>query len=381
MSPKVWQRHWDDSLEARRRAGLLRSDKPLVAIDALHAKIEGRSCALFSTNDYLGAGLEPSVLEAWRSGAGAGPRGSARVCGYTDEHQALEGALARHLGKEACVLFPTGYAANLSVMAALCSEGVDVISDALNHASIIDGLRLGKKDGARVHIIAHNDLDALEDALRAAAGRRVIVTEGIFSMEGSLAPLREIAWLADRYDALLAVDEAHSSLTLGPEGAGAAAEAGVLERVDLVIGTLSKSFASMGGYVAGGQAAVSWIKNRGRAGIYSTALPIPCVRAARAALTFATSSAGEVARGRLHEHIESMAEFGNPRTAIVPIHLGSPDAALRASSLLLERGLHAVAIRPPTVPEGSSRLRVSLSAAHTSGEVAALREALRAARG
>lgn len=378
MSSATWRARWDAANRERERLGLLRAHEAISVQDALHAEVRGRSCVLFSTNDYLGLGVHPDVQAAWTQAQGPGPRGSARVCGHTDAHRELEQALADHLRKEDALLFPTGFAANLSVIESLAGPDVDFYSDALNHASIVDGLRLAKRRDARVHVFPHGDTCALEDALRQARGRRVIVVDSVFSMDGDIAPLQRLAALRDAYDALLVVDEAHGSLVLGHEGAGAADAAGVLDRVDLVIGTLSKAFAAQGGYVAGDRSAITWLLNTGRSGIYSTALPLATVRAAHTALRIATSHEGARLRERVQAYRRCLepASPAGPVTPILTLQLGAPARAMAAANRLWEHGLHVVGIRPPTVPEGTSRLRLSLSAGHQREEIQRLQNAL-----
>lgn len=332
---------------------------------------------LFSSNDYLGLSQHPAVRAAAAEAAatyGMGPRGSALICGYTDAHAALESALAALEGAEAALLFPTGYQANLALLQALGAPDVTILSDALNHASIIDGCRLARAAGAAVQVYRHRDLVHLEALLQQVPGQAIIVTDEVFSMEGTRAPLAAIGALRDAYGALLVTDAAHATLVLGPGGAGAAAAAGV--RVDFQVGTLSKAFGAQGGFVTCSALRRRWLLNTARAFIFSTAISAPVVAAAHAALRVAT--ADETLRDRLRAHEAHLAAaLDRPvHGPIVPVVLGSEDRALTASAHLRSLGFHVPAIRPPTVPADACRLRVALSAAHTTDQVAALARAL-----
>ena len=375
MSP--WD-HWQrDKLAARSRAGLLRKLKPLEpgAHPLTARRPRGPALTLFSTNDYLGLSHHPQVLEAARAARSMGPRGSALVCGYTQEHARLEAAIASLKGTQTALLFPTGYAANLATLAALGSPEVTFFSDELNHASIVDGLSLAKRRGARVVVYPHADLPALKAlTFREPVGRRLaIVTDTVFSMDGDLAPLKGLAALCQDLGALFIVDEAHATLVWGPQGGGACQAAGV--RPHLSVGTLSKAAGALGGFVAASAPWRAFLLNFARTQIYSTALPLPLVAAARAALELDTSAA----RARLWayvEHVHQVTGHGG-QGPIVPVVLGPEDRALQAAETLEHRHqIHCVAIRPPTVPPGTSRLRVTLSAAHTEADIARLCDAL-----
>lgn len=351
------------------------ADAPL---PALSDRADLRTVKLFSLNDYLGLSTHPRVRAAAAAAAhacGNGPRSSALVGGYTCHHRDLETALAELKHTDEALLFPTGFAANMAIVAALAgARDVDIFSDELNHASIVDGARLGTRGGSALHVYRHNDLDHLGDLLAAAPSgrRRLVITDSLFSMDGDYADLQGLAALRRRHGFLLAVDEAHATLVTGPRGAGAAAAAGVENEVDLHIGTLSKAFGSMGGFVACSAAWKGLFVNRGRAQVFSTALPVPAVAAAQAALRVASD---EPWRRR---HLCSLWEragraLGVPAgSPIVPVVIGGEAATMAATASLLERGFHVPGIRPPTVPPGTSRLRISLSAAHSTGDVDAL---------
>lgn len=327
----------------------------------------GEPVVSFASNDYLGLTCHRSVVEAARSaldawGTGAG---SARlVVGSRPVHSELELALARWKGSESAVLFPTGYMANLGVLGALGGPGVRFFSDELNHASLIDGCRLSR---AEVAVYRHRDLDHLRWLLaRTGAARQVVVTDAVFSMDGDVAPLAEILELCRAHGALLVVDEAHS--VLGPE-VPADPGASVLR-----VGTLSKTLASLGGFVAGPTRLLDLLINLSRPYIFTTA-PTPADSAAAlAALGIVTSAEGVRLRGRLRSNVERIAP-GHP-SPIVPVVIGDETSAVRASEALLRRGVLVPAIRPPTVAPGSSRLRVALSAAHTSAQLELLSSSL-----
>ncbi|HUI04784.1 MAG TPA: 8-amino-7-oxononanoate synthase [Acidimicrobiales bacterium] len=328
---------------------------------------DGTKVVAFASNDYLGLSLHPAVvaaaheaLDTWGTGAGA----SRLVTGSRPVHDELEAALAASTGSEAAAVFPTGFAANLGVLSALGDAGVRICSDELNHASIIDGARLSR---AEVAVYRHGDTEHLEALLRAATGPAIVVSDLVFSMDGDTAPVAGIAEVCRRHGALLVLDEAHA--VLGPDPSPALAGVDVLR-----VGTLSKSLGSLGGFVAGSRAFVDLVVNRARSYIFTTALTPPDAAAALAALRVATSAEGDRLRTRLANHVARV-KPGHP-SPIIPIVLGSDERAVAASAALREYGVWVPAIRPPTVPPGTARLRVTLSAAHTSMHIALLLEAL-----
>jgi 8-amino-7-oxononanoate synthase len=379
-SEERWSSWLAASLASLDEASLRRTRQPLEPLDAVHVLVEGVPLTLFSGNDYLGLSGHPEVRKAAAEAAlahGLGPRGSALVCGYTDEHCRLEEELATLKGVDASVLMPTGYAANLCVLQALAGEGVAIFSDALNHASIVDGCRLASRSGALVHVYRHGDVCHLEELLATCSSpRRIIVTDTVFSMDGDLAPLEALVAVKRRYGALLVVDDAHGTLVYGTTGSGVVEHLGVSEGVDLHVGTLSKAFGALGGFVAGSRDWCDWLVNRGRAQIYSTALPLPIVAAARASLRIAVSDSSH--RDRLWSHVARVSAAINRQCSspIIALVVGSPEKALLASRVFLEAGLHATAIRPPTVLEGTSRLRLTLSAVQSSSDIDRLIEAV-----
>lgn len=326
----------------------------------------------FASNDYLGLTTHPDVLAAahaaidrWGAGSGA----SRLVTGSRPVHHQLESELAEWKGQERSILFPTGFQANLGVLAAFGGRDAVVCSDELNHASIVDGARLSR---AEVAIFAHGDAEHLSKLLASADGRpTIVVTDHVFSMDGDVAPLPEIADLCRLYGSLLVLDEAHS--VLGPDPAP------LIEGIDVLrVGTLSKALGSLGGFVAGSRRFVELLENKARSYIFTTALPPSVAASALAALRVVRSAEGDELIRRLRAHTNRIAP-GHP-SPIVPVVLGSADRAVAASEQLLEAGLWVPAIRPPSVPEGTARLRVTLSASHSDEEVDRLVDALRPLR-
>jgi len=323
-----------------------------------------------SSNDYLDLAGDPRLAIAaaeaardWGAGAGA----SRLVTGGTDLHRELERELAGWKGCEDAVVFSSGYLANLGTIAALVGRGDTVVSDALNHASIIDACRLSR---AEVRVFAHGDAESLDRALSDAPGRRLVVTDGVFSMDGDAAPLPLLAPVAEAHGAMLMVDDAHGCGVIGPDGRGTAAAQGAGAHVDIQLGTLSKAFGSAGGYVAGSTELCEWLRNSARAFVFDTAPPPPVVSAALAGVRIAREEPQRRERAvALAQRLAGALRLPSPAAAIVPVVLGSPGDALAAQAALEEAGLLVTAIRPPTVPEGTSRLRFALTAAHTDADV------------
>jgi 8-amino-7-oxononanoate synthase len=338
-----------------------------------------RTVKLFCLNDYLGLSAHPAVREAAASAArlyGSGPRSSPLAGGYTCYHRDLELALADLKSTEDCLLFPTGFAANLAVASAAGTlrDKLTIFSDELNHASIVDGVRMARHSGATVHVYRHSDMVHLEQLLAdCPLGQcKLVITDSLFSMDGDFADLQQLAVLKARHDFLLAVDEAHATLVCGATGGGATEMAGVEAVVDLHVGTLSKAFGCLGGFVACSRQWKELLVNKGRTQVFSTALPVPIVAAAQAALKAAADEPWRRARvwalaARVGVALDVQAE-----SPIIPIQLGTEVATVQASAGLLRRGVYVPAIRPPTVPVGTSRLRVSLSAGHSDADVVEL---------
>jgi 8-amino-7-oxononanoate synthase len=366
----------EERLREIRGRGLYRRMRVVSGPQGPRVLLDGRPVLLLCSNNYLGLADHPRVREAAAEAAmryGAGSGASRLVSGNMTIHRRLEEQLAEFKRSEACLLFGSGYLANVGVVSALAREGDVVFSDRLNHASIVDGCRLAR---AETFVYEHGDVDQLEWGLRQAGGRgSLIVTDGVFSMDGDLAPLEEIVELAQRFDARVMVDEAHATGAVGPGGRGSVADAGLESEVDLVIGTLGKALGSYGAYACCDGAIAKYLVNTARTLIFSTALPPPSAAAALAALELLRASPhrverlqrnGEVLRGALQAD-------GVPtdpsETHIVPVVIGDPQAAVAASERLLEQGIFAQAIRPPTVPAGSSRLRLAAMASHTAREL------------
>src|SRR5256885_4362070 len=374
------------TLEAQ---GLLRSLEPQNSPPGAEIELpRGERLLNFSSNDYLGLAAHPAVADALARAAtrwGSGASASRLVCGNFVPHRELENALARFENGEAAVLFGSGYAANCGLLPTFAGRDDVIVSDALNHASLVDGCRLSR---ARIEVVPHCDPEALAGSLhkaRASGARRIVVaTDTVFSMDGDVAPLREIAALCEREGAILAVDEAHATGVLGPRGAGLVAELGLDSSVDLRMGTLSKSVGVLGAYVVCSRACRDLLVNRARSLIFSTALPPALAEAALVALALLSGAEGEARRARLRRSIDRFAaglrKLGLPAsgtTPIFPIVLGAPGTVLRAAAMLRAKGLYVRPIRPPTVPAGTSRLRVALSAAHEEEHVDRLLAAIR----
>jgi 8-amino-7-oxononanoate synthase len=366
----------ETALSDIRDRGLYRRMRLISGPQGPRVLVDGQPVLLLCSNNYLGLADHPRVREAaaeaaMRYGAGAGA--SRLVSGNMRIHRRLEERLAEFEGYRSALLFGSGFLANTGVVQALAKPGEVVFSDALNHASIVDGCRLA---GAETFVYDHADMDHLAWGLREAEGRgSLIVTDGVFSMDGDVAPLAEIVELARRYDARVMVDDAHGTGTTGPDGRGTVAAAGLEEEVDVLVGTLGKSLGSYGAYVCCDRPMAKYLVNTARTLIFSTALGPPQVAAAMAALELLREDPRRVERLQRNVRVlrEALAEQGLPagdgETPIVPVIVGDADAAVAASERALERGVFAQAIRPPTVPAGSSRLRLTVMASHTKSEL------------
>ncbi|MBK1832878.1 aminotransferase class I/II-fold pyridoxal phosphate-dependent enzyme [Roseibacillus ishigakijimensis] len=359
-----------DELARLRAAGLLRTLRPAQDSALLN----------FSSNDYLGLSRHPALQEAAERALrdyGTGATASRLVCGNHPYHRELEEQIASLKGTEAARVFANGYATSLGTLSALLQSGDTVILDKLSHASLIDGARLS---GATIRVFPHNNLSRLETLLRQIRAkappesRLLVVTESVFSMDGDRCPLREIIALKDRYGALLLLDEAHALGVLGPRGLGLAAQLGLSGAVDLQMGTLGKAAGSAGGYLAASRDFCELLTNKARSFIYSTAPPPAQIAAAQAGLSLLTSPAGDDLRARLREnlrHLRSALALEPPEgeVPIIPLVLGDNEQALARAEALREHGFLVPAIRYPTVPKGTARLRLTLSAAHQQDEI------------
>lgn len=363
-------------LAAWESAGLLRTPRVVQTASAPTVEIDGREVVLLCSNNYLGLADDARLRSAaataartWGTGSGA----SRLVSGTATVHRELERELAAFEGAEDAVLFSSGYLANVGVLSVLTGEGDVVFSDELNHASIVDGCRLSR---ARIEIYRHGDLAALERALGSVdARRRIVVTDTVFSMDGDLAPLRDLVELCSRTDATLVVDEAHATGVIGPRGAGAVDEFGLTGDVPVVVGTLSKALGSSGGYVATTSELAMLLRNRARSHVFDTAPAPSTIAAAQAALRVVGAEPERRARVRslATEVTNELRRLGyvagEPAAAIVPVHVGDAREAVELSERLFDRGVFCPAIRPPSVPDGTSRLRVTVMATHTDEQI------------
>jgi len=341
--------------------------------------LNGQSLLNLSSNNYLGLARHPQVLEAVQQVMqhwGAGATSSRLISGTTLIHQDLEMALAAFVNKEAALLFPAGYMANLGVVTSLVGPGDAIVMDRLCHASLVDAARLS---GARLFVYAHADAGEAEKALHRAGEhrRRLLITESLFSMNGDFAPLAELAGLCRQYDAISLVDEAHAIGVWGKNGAG------VSKDFDVIVGTLSKSLGSQGGFIAGSRELIDTVINKGRSFIFTTGLSPLCVAAAQAALSLVQEEAGtrmkvQKLAARLREGLHGMGfDILGSESQIVPILLGEPAEALSCAERLRQGGIFAPAIRPPTVHAGQCRIRFSVTAEHEEKDIDQLLEVLK----
>jgi 8-amino-7-oxononanoate synthase len=364
-----WNAWASEQLDGLRALHRFREPVPFDG-DGPDGVVRGKRVVSFASNDYLGLAAHPTVRAAAISAIerfGTGAMASRLIVGTRSLHCELEQAIAEWKSTESALVFSSGYAANMGLLATLGGADVTLFSDELNHASIIDGCHLSK---ARTIVYRHLDLDHLQQQLRQTAGRKIVVSESVFSMDGDSAPLQALAELCVEHDALLVLDEAHAVLgpTLDPKSEC------INDLQVLHVGTLSKTLGALGGFVAGSSRLIELLVNRARTFIFTTGLSPADTAAALAALRICESDEGERLRARLRLLIDMLQP--NHSSAIVPIVLGEDAAALSAAAQLRERGIHVPAIRPPTVPKGTSRLRVALSAAHTESSVQLLRNAL-----
>ncbi len=369
-------------LQKLRSRSRLRSCPDLAGSSRVHVNLAGRAFVSFCSNDYLGLACDPRLRSAAAdaaSASGFGAGASRLVSGNLPEHVALEAALAAFLSLPAALLFPTGYQANLGVLTALAGPDDLIVVDHAVHASILDGCRLSR---AKLAVYPHLDADTADhhlNRLGPARRRRFLVTESLFSMDGDIAPLAALASIAKAHNAALFVDEAHAFGCLGPSGRGLCAQQGV--EPDVLVGTLGKAIGASGAFVAGTIDLRDYLLNHARSFIFTTAPPVPVAAAAHAALRILSSSEGDHLRHRLRYLILQLrSSIGLPvdphAAPIVPIIVGADQPTLDASLHLQNRGLFVQAIRPPTVPEGTSRLRLTISAHHTDQDVAELAQAL-----
>lgn len=376
-----WTKHLESIIDARHRRGLLRNPEALKPQSPVRVdRGEAGYMTLFSSNDYLGLSGDERVIRGAVEAVekyGLGPRGSPLICGYSTLHERLEQEIAAWKGAETALLCPTGFSANLAVISGLADADTAIFSDELNHASIIDGCALAKRGGARLEVYPHRDTDALDEMLDAcSAPRAMVVTDSVFSMDGDLAPLPALADICERHGALFVIDEAHGSFAFGESGRGLAESMGVTDRVDVHVGTLSKGAGGLGGFVATTSSIRTVLLNLGRSYIYSTAAPLSVIGGLLAAIEVVQTD--DEPQRRLWARVDQLADgLGvELQSPIVPIVIGEKQAAMRASAELRDRGIDVTAIRPPTVPKGTSRLRITVSAAHSVEDIDHLVEAL-----
>lgn len=364
-------------IEKLKKEGLYRESTIIESQQGSRIRIGGKELINFASNDYLGLSQHPRVIEASQRAIerfGTGIGSSRLLSGSLSLHTALEEKLAQFKGTEAALVFSSGYAANLGIISSMAHKDNLIIIDKLNHASIIDGCRLSQ---ATWRVYPHNDMTALERILSKSSsyGQRFIITETIFSMDGDIANLQEIVRLSKKYNALLMVDEAHSTGVLGKEGKGAIEYLGLERQVDIQMGTLSKALASLGGFVAGTRSLIEYLRNKARSFIYSTSLPPSVIAAALAALEVLEKE--PILRERLLKNSAYLRAKLNQRGwetmssqfQIIPVLIGDSNQTMAIAQSLYQQGLFIPGIRPPSVPRGKARLRINLTANHSQEDV------------
>lgn len=367
----------DDEIAALKQAGLFNRIRTIDSPMDAWVTIDGRSLLNFCANNYLGLANHPRLRTAVKEAVdtyGVGPGAVRTIAGTMSLHIELEAKLAEFKRAEACITLQSGFTANLATIPALVGKGDVIFSDELNHASIIDGSRLSR---ATVVRYAHNNVADLRRKIAETTqyGRRLIVTDGVFSMDGDIAPLDQICEVAEAHNILLMVDDAHGEGVLGEGGRGIVDHFGLHGRVDVEVGTLSKAFGVMGGLVAGKQAIIDWLRQRGRPFLFSSALTVPDTAACLAAVTLLQESTELVDRlwsnaALFKKEMQTMGfDTGVTQTPIVPVMLGEAALAQRFSQRLFEEGVFAMAIGYPTVPQGKARIRVMNSAAHSQNDL------------
>ncbi len=365
-----------DELNALKDHALLREYRTIENAQGPFVQITGKTYLSFCSNNYLGLANHPKIKQAAiaainQYGWGAGA--SRLVSGNMTLHQELERKIAEFKDAEAALLFPTGYMANVGALCALVAKGDIIIGDKLNHASIIDGCR---QSGAAFRVYPHNNISQLEKLLQKSSifRRRLVVTESVFSMDGDTAPLPEIVEIAKRYDAIIMIDDAHAMGVFGRHGKGMIEHYGLEGKIDVIMGSLSKAIGSIGGFIAGSKHLIDFLKNKARSFIYTTALPPAVCAASLAGLALLQDDTSLI--DKLWKNINylksQLSKFANNiavESPVVPIIIGSAENALHLSTKLYQNGILIPAIRPPTVPAGTSRLRISLMADHSESDI------------
>ena len=373
-----------EELKVLKERAMIREYRTVEGQEGPYIQINGKSYLSFCSNNYLGLANHPKIKQAaidainqygWGTGA------SRLVSGNMTLHQELEKKIAEFKCTEASLLFPTGYMANLGAICAIVSKGDIVIGDKLNHASIVDGCR---QSGATFRVYPHKDLSQLESLLQRSSiyRRRLIVTDSLFSMDGDTAPLPEILKIAKRYDAIIMIDDAHATGVFGQHGKGMIEHYGLEGKIDIIMGSLSKAIGSIGGFIAGSKHLIEFLKNKARSFIYTTALPPAVCAASLAGLALVQEDTSLI--DKLWENIEylksRLSEFTNNVTIqspIIPVIVGSAEDAVNLSNKLYQNGILIPAIRPPTVPPGTSRLRISLMTTHSKDDINRLIDVLK----
>jgi 8-amino-7-oxononanoate synthase len=368
---------FEQELSQLEQRGLFRRVVAVDSHDSPRVTIKGREILLLCSNDYLGLANHPALCQAAMQAMeryGFGTGASRLISGTSSVHCSLENRLALFKGADAALIFNSGYAANTGIIPAIAGTGDVILSDSLNHASIIDGCRLSK---AEVSVYRHKDAGHVETLLKKGlnARQKLIVTDGVFSMDGDIAPLRDLVALSEKYDAILMVDDAHGAGVLGKTGRGTVEHLGLLGRVSVQMGTLGKAFGSFGAYAAGSQDLINILINHARSFIYSTALPPSVCAASLAAIDIVEQDTERrdrlwKNRSRFVNGLNSIGiSTGESETPIIPIVIGDSGRALKAAEKLFEYGIYAPAIRPPTVPANAARIRTTVTASHTGEDI------------
>jgi 8-amino-7-oxononanoate synthase len=374
---------FDAELQSLNQQSLYRRRRVVESPQSVLMQLDGRQVVNFCSNDYLGLANHPEVIAAFKRGVdqyGVGSGSAHLICGHSHAHHALEDELAAFTGRERALLFSTGYMANLGVISALVGRGDSVLEDRLNHASLLDG---GLLSAARFQRYQHNQLDDLQVRLAASKGKALIVSDGVFSMDGDLALLPDLANLAEQHGAGLLIDDAHGFGVLGANGGGVVEHFGLSQQqVPILMGTLGKAFGTFGAFIAGSDALIEYLIQKARTYVFTTAMPAAVAEATRVSLRLLRQEAWRrqhlqalISRFRAGAEQQGL-QLMDSATAIQPIILGDSETALLASERLLAQGFWVSAIRPPTVPAGTARLRITFSSLHTEQQVDALLEAL-----
>ncbi|MFM8340880.1 MAG: 8-amino-7-oxononanoate synthase [Methylomonas sp.] len=374
---------FDAELQSLNQQSLYRQRRVVESPQSVLMQLDGRQVVNFCSNDYLGLANHPEVIAAFKRGVdqyGVGSGSAHLICGHSHAHHALEDELAAFTRRDRALLFSTGYMANLGVISALVGRGDSVLEDRLNHASLLDG---GLLSGARFQRYQHHQLDDLQARLAASKGKALIVSDGVFSMDGDLALLSDLANLAKQHGAGLLIDDAHGFGVLGANGGGVVEHFGLSQQqVPILMGTLGKAFGTFGAFIAGSDALIEYLIQKARTYVFTTAMPAAVAEATRVSLRLLQQEAWR------REHLQALIrrfragaeqqglQLIDSATAIQPIILGDSESALLASQRLLAQGFWVSAIRPPTVPAGTARLRITFSSLHTEQQVDALLEAL-----